>query len=192
MDIETLMEELVKKSFELQQAQSRKTQLVMEIAKSKIKADILEKCRQVILLVGKETQEELKNLIEHTVTLAVQSVYGSNYKFMVQFNYDRRDQLEVSFFIDKNGLVLEPRKDTIGYGIVDVISFSLKMVMWMLAYPSTAPVIWMDEPFKNVSAGFIPQVSEMVRRISDMLKVQFIISTHIDGMIEAGDLIHQM
>jgi hypothetical protein len=162
----------------------------MSIARSKLRVETLEKCRQLVMKVGEDTQVELKNIIEHTVTLALQSVYGLKYKFVVQFKYDKRDQLEVSFFIDKDGLLLEPRKDTMGYGVVDICSFSLRMVMWMLSEPQTAPLMVMDEPFKNASSGFVSLISEMVKQISEMLGVQFIIATHINGMIEQADTIH--
>jgi len=191
MDITQLENILINKNAELQLAQREMTQITMDIARAKMKIDILEKCRQLIMQVGRDTQNELKNLIEHTVTLGLQSVYGLKYKFVVQFNYDKRDQLEVSFFVDKNGLLLEPRKDTMGYGVVDICSFSLRMVMWMLSSPPTAPIMALDEPFKNASIDLIPQISEMVKQISDMLGVQFIISTHIEGMIERADTIHK-
>lgn len=190
MDTSQLENLLVNKNAELQLAQQRHSQITMEMARAKLRVETLEKCRQLILTAGKETQSELKSLIEHTVTLALQSVYGLKYKFVVQFLYDKRDQLEVTFYIDKNGLLLEPRKDTMGYGVVDICSFSLRMVMWMLS--KTHPIMALDEPFKNASAGFIPLVSEMVKQISKMLGVQFIIATHIDQMIEQADTIHRI
>lgn len=192
MDIPQLENILIEKNVELQLAQKSVSKITMDIARAKMRIDTLEKCRQLIMQVGRDTQNELKNLIEHTVTLGLQSVYGLKYKFVVQFTYDKRDQLEVSFFVDKNGLLLEPRKDTMGYGVVDICSFSLRMVMWMLSNPQTAPLMVMDEPFKNASAGFVSLISEMVKKVSEMLGVQFIIATHINGMIEKADTIHRI
>jgi hypothetical protein len=192
MQMLQLQNALLRKNAELENAQSRMTKITIELARAKLRADTLEKCRQIILQVGKETQDELKSLIEHTVTLGLQSVYGLKYKFVVDFTYDKRDQLEVSFFIDKNGVLLEPRKDTVGYGLVDVCAFSLRMVMWMLARPQTSPIMVMDEPFKNASAGFISLISQMVKQVSNMLGIQFIVATHIEGMIAEADIIHQI
>jgi DNA repair exonuclease SbcCD ATPase subunit len=192
MDATLLRKELLKTNAELEIAQRRVTEITMEVARKKSRIDTLEKCRQLVLQVGRDTQTELKSLTESTVTLALQSVYGLNYKFVVKFNYDKRDQLEVAFFVDKNGLELEPRKDTMGYGVVDICSFSLRMVMWMLSNPQTAPLIVLDEPFKNASAKFVSLISEMVKQVSEMLGVQFIISTHIDGMIERADTVYHL
>jgi hypothetical protein len=192
MNATLLRNSLLKKNAELEIAQNRIAKIIMEVARKKARIDTLEKCRQIVLQVGKDTQTELKSLTESTVTLALQSVYGLKYKFVVEFSYDKRDQLEVAFFVDKNGLKLEPRKDTMGYGVVDICSFSLRMVMWMLSNPQTAPLIVLDEPFKNASPGFISMISEMVKQVSDMLGVQFIISTHIDGMIERADTVHHL
>jgi DNA repair exonuclease SbcCD ATPase subunit len=64
--------------------------------------------------------------------------------------------------------------------------------MWMLAQPQTSPVMIMDEPFKNASAEFVALISQMVKKISNMLGVQFIVATHIKGMIAEADCIHQI
>lgn len=192
MDIPQLKKELDRKVLELEILEADSSKLTIAIAQNKHRIEILEKCRLLILQVGNDTQNELKNIIESTVTLALQSVYGFKYKFMVKFNYDKRDQLEVSFFIDKNGLILEPRKDTVGYGLVDICSFSLRMVMWMLGNPQTHAIMIMDEPFKNIRPNMIIRAYEMVKQISEMLSMQFIIATHIDEMIENADTVHQI
>jgi len=157
------------------------------IAKEKKWIELEQMAKAVVIKVGEETQKEIKQYIEDSVTFALQTVYGSAYHFVVQFKYDKRDQAEVKFFLSKNGKLYEPRKDTISGGATDVCAFSLRMVLYTLEDPDPSPVLILDEPFKNVSKGYIPFVSEMVKELANMLELQLIISTHTDEIIELAD-----
>ncbi len=157
------------------------------IAKEKKWIELEQMAKAVVIKVGEETQKEIKQYIEDSVTFALQTVYGSAYHFVVQFKYDKRDQAEVKFFLSRNGKLYEPRKDTISGGATDVCAFSLRMVLYTLEDPDPSPVLILDEPFKNVSKGYIPFVSEMVKELANMLELQLIISTHTDEIIELAD-----
>jgi len=157
------------------------------IATEKKWIELEQMAKAVVIKVGEETQKEIKQYIEDSVTFALQTVYGSAYHFVVQFKYDKRDQAEVKFFLSRNGKLYEPRKDTISGGATDVCAFSLRMVLYTLEDPDPSPVLILDEPFKNVSKGYIPFVSEMVKELANMLELQLIISTHTDEIIELAD-----
>jgi DNA repair exonuclease SbcCD ATPase subunit len=157
------------------------------IAKEKRWIELEQMAKAAIIKVGEETQQEIKQYIEDSVTFALQTVYGSQYHFVVDFRYDKRDQAEVMFFLSKKGKLYEPRKDTISGGATDICAFSLRMVLYTLEDPDPAPILILDEPFKNVSKGYIPFVSEMVKELANMLNLQLIISTHTDEIIELAD-----
>jgi hypothetical protein len=182
---------LLNKYGQLEYEQRKYVETLDMINEEKSKVEILEKCRVLIMEIGKTTQAQVQQYIEDTVTLALQSVYGQTYKFVVKFEYNKRDQLETQFFLDKGGKLLELRKNTTGGGVVDLCAFSMRMVVWVLDDETPSPPIMiMDEPFKNVSAKFIPSVSEVVKQVSDMLEIQFIIVTHNETFIENADTIH--
>jgi DNA repair exonuclease SbcCD ATPase subunit len=161
------------------------------IAKEKKWIELERMAKIVLLKVGEETQQEVKQYIEDSVTFALQTVYGSEYHFVVLFHYDNRDQTEVKFFLSKNEKLYEPRKDTISGGATDICAFSLRMVLYTLENPDPASIFILDEPFKNVSKGYLPFVSEMIKELSNMLNLQLIISTHTDEIIDLADnIIH--
>jgi DNA repair exonuclease SbcCD ATPase subunit len=163
----------------------------ISIAKEKRRAELLEMARATVIKIGEDTQNEIKNYIEETITFAIQTVYGEQFKFVVNFNYDKRDQFEIQFFINRNGILLEPRKNTISGGLTDVCAFSLRMVLFSLE-DEIIGIIILDEPFKNVSKSFIPLVSQMVKELSDLLELQLIICSHTDEIIELADQIIQL
>jgi DNA repair exonuclease SbcCD ATPase subunit len=159
----------------------------LAIAKEKSILESLEMAKSYVIKIGDKTRKEVNNFIEDTVTFAIQTVYGEEYKFVAQFNYDKRDQFEIQWFIDRNGVLLEPRKDTISGGLTDITAFSLRLVIHALEEPDPAPILIMDEPFKNVSKKYIPLVSKMIKEISELLSLQIIMCSHTDELIEQAD-----
>ena len=55
------------------------------IAKEKKWIELEQMAKAVVIKVGEETQKEIKQYIEDSVTFALQTVYGSAYHFVVQF-----------------------------------------------------------------------------------------------------------
>jgi DNA repair ATPase RecN len=191
MNISEIQDLLLGKQTQLEWARSQYLDTLNLVEEEKKRIETLEKCRVLIMEIGKTTQEQIKQYIEDTVTLALQSVYGHLYRFVVKFEYNKRDQLEVQFLLDKGGKLLELRKNTTGGGVVDLCAFSMRMVVWVLDDEKPSPPIMiMDEPFKNVSAKFIASVSEVVKQVSQMLQIQFIIVTHNETFIINADKVH--
>jgi DNA repair exonuclease SbcCD ATPase subunit len=185
--IETLHTTLIQAEAELSLALKAYSFNKISIAKEKRWIELEQMAKAAVIKVGEETQREIKQYIEDSVTFALQTVYGSQYHFVTDFRYDKRDQAEVKFFLSRNGKLYEPRKDTISGGATDICAFSLRMVLYTLEDPDPAPILILDEPFKNVSKGYMPFVSEMVKELANMLNLQLIISTHTDEIIELAD-----
>lgn len=187
MNLSKLIDTLTEKNTELKLAKQAITKNTIEISREKKLIELNQKAKAVIIQVGENTQNEIKKYIEDTVTLALQSVYGEWYKFLIEFDYTKREQFEVNFFIEHLGIKLEPRKDSVGGGVVDVCSFALRMVCLTLEEDRISPILILDEPFKNVSALFLPSVGQMVTDICEMLNLQIIMVTHTEGLIESAN-----
>jgi DNA repair exonuclease SbcCD ATPase subunit len=156
------------------------------IAKEKKILEVLEKTKAVINDIGEETRGKIKKYIEETVTLAMQSVFGSDYRFEIEFKIDKRDQLEVYFYINHFGINYEPRKDTCEGGVVDICSFALRLICLTMEEPKVDSVLFLDEPFKNVSKKYIPAVGQMIIDISSLMDLQIIMVTHVEDLIESA------
>ena len=188
-DFDKLYKILTEKSTEYKIANDAIRKNRIAIAQEKNIIEVLQKAKAVIIEVGMNTQNEIKEYIEETVTLALQSVYGEDYQFILKFDFTKRDQFEISFHVKHLGIELEPRKDTCGGGVIDVCSFALRLVCLTLENPEIESVLLLDEPFKNVSARFVPAVGQMLNDVSNMLKLQVIMVTHMDAFIETAETI---
>jgi DNA repair exonuclease SbcCD ATPase subunit len=157
------------------------------IAREKNFLETLEKTKAIINDIGENIQRRIKAYIEETVTMALQSVLGDDYRFVIEFQHDKRDQLEVLFFINHFGENFEPRKNTCEGGAIDICSFALRMICLTLEEPKVDYILFLDEPFKNVSKKYMGAVCQMVVDISSLMDLQVIMVTHVDDLIETAD-----
>ena len=144
-------------------------------------------CKAQILLqtTAQETQNQLKFHVQALVQNALDAVFPATYIFKVDFEL-RRGQTEVDIYLDKDGELINPM-DAAGGGVVDVITFALRVVAWSLSRSS--PVLVLDEPFKWLSAGLRPLAGEILRGVSDRLGLQIIMVTHDPELVEQADRI---
>lgn len=159
--------------------------LQAELLEKKARLLNLEQAQALIQKVAQETQGQLKYHIQALVQNALDAVFPTSYIFRISFEL-RRGQTEVDIYLDKDGSLIDPQ-DAAGGGVVDIVTFALRVVAWSLS--KTAPVLVLDEPFKWVSAGLRPVCGELLRGISDRLGLQIIMVTHDPELVERADRI---
>ena len=156
-------------------------QLDSIIKKEEIKLESLEllnksidNIQTLIQITAKETQDTLRFHIEDLVQSALDFCFPGKYDFIVDFKI-KRGKTEASMSLQTDGLNVDPMEG-VGGGVVDIVSFALRLVAWSLS--KTSSVIILDEPFKWLSSNLRPLAGEMLKNLSDKLKIQIIMVTH--------------
>ena len=144
-----------------------------------------EKAREIIRLVGKETQEQLTFHISDVTSLAMETVFENPYKLCMDF-VQRRDKTECDITFERNGEKVNPL-DSSGGGAADIASFALRIASYSMAVRKTRNTIILDEPFKFLSRDKIDKASQMLKELSNKLNIQFIIVSHDVTLIEYAD-----
>jgi len=162
--------------------------VVLEDEKSGLgnKLEHLGEAREVVSKVGILAQQEVKDIVEDLVTQALQVVFGSSYSFEMEDKI-QRNKPETYFYLkigDRRNLL---KDDLEGGGVVDLVSFGLRVVLWAISTPRTASVIMLDEPVKYIDKVRLEQTGVMIKKLSEMLGLQFIIVTHEDQLIDVAD-----
>lgn len=186
METNKLIRLLESKNTELHLAIETRKETKGCLVKEHNKLLMLDKLKTLVILIGQESQEKVLGYIEDTVTMALVSVFGDEYKFKIEMT-NKRDQSEANFYIEHKGNLLEPRQDLVGGGVIDTCSFALRLVIWSLTNSNDSKVFFLDEPMKNLSAEYAPKASEMVKQFSSMLDVQIIMVTHNAHFISVSD-----
>jgi len=174
----------------LLQAEARRSFLKKKISetieKKKSSLQLLEsveKAQALIQQVAKETQESLKFHLEDIVQLAIDAVFPGEYDFKVNFEI-KRGKTEAQLTFLRNGVSIDPQ-DSSGGGVSDVCSFALRLAVWSLG--RTRKFIVLDEPFRLLSRDLRPKASEMLKKLSKRLKLQVVIVSHEENLVEIAD-----
>jgi len=149
-----------------------------------------EAAHSIIVEVLRATQEETVGLVNELVSLALAAVYGPEYSFELEFSI-RRNQSEATPWVLRNGERFSPREE-VGGGILDICSLALRLALWSLKVPRTAPVFILDEPAKWLSADKQAAFGRLLKEVSEKLGVQIIVVSHSRGIIECGDKTYEV
>jgi len=152
-----------------------------------IKLHLSEKAREIIRIVGLETQQQLQFHISDITSLALAGVFAEPYQLKVDF-VPRRNKTECDLLFVRDEKEIDPL-DASGYGAVDVAAFALRVSSWSMKLPRSRNTIILDEPFRFLDKSRQPLASQMIKELSDKLGLQFIIVTHEEALTQHADKI---
>jgi len=142
------------------------------------------KSRSLIQEVAKQTQSKLKFHISNFVTTCLHSIpFKDNYDFEIEFEI-RRNKTECDIWLTKGGERVKPT-DSSGGGVCDITSLGLLLAFYFLK-PNRPLMIW-DEPCKHLSKDYSPAAGDMIKMLTDKLKMQILMVTHNKDLAKAAD-----
>ena len=148
--------------------------------------DLLES-RTLMNSIGILAQDSVKEVIEDLVTKALQTVFTDEYSFVVS-NEINRNKPETLLKVRKNGYEFMLKDDLEGGGLLDVVSFALRVILWAFEEKKSRNTIVLDEPGKFISDDKIDLFGLMIKEISSSLGLQFCIVTHEGALIDSADI----
>ena len=165
--------------------------LIKEWQSNQNKLDALKKTGTTLLKVralfqkaSEMTQKQLEFHISGLVSTALAAIWDDPYEFKVEF-IQRRGKTEADLWLIRNGSKIKPI-DASGGGVVDILSIALRMAFWSLT-KETRPLLILDEPFKHLSSDLQSKASAMLRMISEKLKLQILMISHISELVANAD-----
>lgn len=146
------------------------------------------KAVELLSLVQKVTRDKIKESFEMIVTHALNYIFESD-KYSFHLVFGRRGNLQ-----ELNFAVQTPDKDepldpltTDAGGILNIISFALRIVLMEVASPKVNGFIISDESFANLSEDHIERASQFLKEINQKMGRQIIAISHQSKMIESAD-----
>lgn len=159
--------------------------------KSEKKLKLIEEAQIFLQKVAQSTQEKLKFQIEDVVNLALESVFPNEYEFKIEFDVSRgKTDAELVFLDKRTGQTIDPMEAS-GGGVIDLTAFALRISAWALEN-GTDNLIILDEPFKFVSRDLQERAGEILKTLSEKMKLQIIMVTHIPEFIEVADKVFEV
>jgi len=185
MSIEKYKTFLTEKRYEKKRLSTLRVEKIKECSATSVLLSDYEEAREVMNIVGTVAQQKTKDVIESLVTQALQSVFGLDYSFEVESRINRNKPETFMYVVIGGKRFL--LKDELGGGVVDIVSFALRVILWAMSTPQTSNTIILDEPGKFISKDKLDTFGEMLQKLSKMLSIQFIIVTHENDLIAVAD-----
>ena len=192
MEINEIKEFIIRADERNRELIGRRDELQAGIMRAEDARDRKTKARVVLQEVAQLSQARLKKKVESLVTSAISSVFvDRDLNFELVF-LQKANRIEVLPVVMERNHQQIP-KDDMGGGIIDIIAFALRVVLWSMQKPRSRATFVLDEPMKNVSTGrYRKKAVEMFAEISEKLNLQLIIVTHIDELSETADRIYRV
>jgi len=157
-----------------------------QIKKLERKQTVIIKSIRIIQEVAQATQQELECKISEIVTAAIQAVFKEKDELKITFEMKRnKTEAEITVFNERGHTVNLLNDD--GGGLIDIVTFSLRLACWRIKATKSAPIFLFDEPFKNLSKKYLPAAIQFMHDIREKLGVQIIMITHISELAESAD-----
>ncbi len=179
-DLRHLQRVISEKIGVLRSSRKERTALTQQIADMDAELLTIKKSRALVQRVAKKTQEQFEFRFSKLVSMALSAVFGDDaYVFHAAF-VERRNRVECDLLLERDGEMIAP-EDAVGGGVMDILSFALRIAYWSLK--KTAPVFFLDEPFKFLSASLHEQASALLEMLSNRLGIQFFVVSHQEKFV---------
>lgn len=141
--------------------------------------------REVLEALSKTSEAQVKAYIEPIVTEALQTVFGYDLKFELEFDF-KSNQVIVRFKLtDSHGNASEGNiEDMKGGGVLDVISIVLRFILLELL--NLPGIILLDEPGKFVDIKHQGAFGTLLLSFAEKFDRQLCIVSHDEGICAIG------
>ena len=158
--------------------------LTKEIQETKKELENAKSAQALIQQVAQSVQEIAHAGIAGIVTRCLRTVFGEDFpsEFVIRFEQKRGRTEARLVLVDSGGEELNPLEADAG-GVVDVISFGLRIACLLLTSPARRKLLVLDEPFKMLSQEYRPTLRRMLKVISQEFEVQMIMVTHSPELV---------
>ncbi len=175
MEINKLKQVLDKKTGERDLIKKQIKDNIASLSVLKSNLEILNEVDTIIKTVANKTQEIIRYKITDIVTKALQVVFGNDYEFIMEMD-NKRGKNNIYFYIKKGDMLVDVL-DSSGGGVADVVSFALRLSLFILNRKQRSVFIF-DEPFKFLSVDLQEKMAQFLQDIAKELGIQIILTTH--------------
>ena len=150
-----------------------------------------QQARTIFNQVVEATQQAFASRVSALVTTAIRSVFDRDFEFVFEF-VRRKNKVEVAMKVREGDREYDPTEE-MGGSIVDVVSFALRVVFWVMMGGKRRATLVLDEPMKFVGKGEqLDRAGRMMREVSERLGLQLIVVTHEPQLMDIADRVYSV
>lgn len=193
-ELETLKSKIDRKCWELEQTQTALDSMRKEVIDLDSLGGLLDKSSIFFRLVFDKKKDELRTKIEKLANYGLEKIFGDDIRLKIEQKIKNNrvsNEVKVQKKFDTEWVSLDVM-DAEGGGMVDVVSFLMRVIVMCLMVPRPRRLLVLDEFAKHLSADFRPKVASFMKELTEKLGVQIILVTHALELTESADVVYNM
>lgn len=149
----------------------------------KSRQDHLQQAQKACQEAAECVQRQAHGHLAALVSRCLSSVFGEDApRLEIQFD-QKRGKTEARLVLEHNGVEIQEPTDEMGFGMLDVAAFALRLGAVLLGVPRKRKLLLLDEPFKHLASEYHNRIAELLRSLTEEVGVQIIFVTHAEGII---------
>lgn len=177
---------------QLQALQERVSLAQNKIIELKSKEDNLAKASLFLQSLSDQTRLQVLDRISGIVTECLQVVKDPNIEFKMVLQTKANQPVLEMWVRDKTTDQLYDAVQSMGGGLCDLISLSLRISLLCKWTPPLSKILILDEIGKHISVKDQELLAEFVRKISEVLGIQFVWISHSSVLEKAAHKIFEV
>ena len=166
---------------ELRLAKQTITQETGALADANEDVNNLLEVQKIVTCIAQGIQQQIHGRISQIVTRCLNAVFEDPYEFRIRFDR-KRGKTEARMVMVRDGEELDDPLNSVGGGVVDVVSLALRLAHLLLSRPPRCRLVVLDEPFSAIRGeGNKRRTREMLLKLAEELDFQFILSSDIEA-----------
>lgn len=180
--VQRLQEQVLRAQGALEALKARRRQLTEDLLAQQERKHLLEQEIQAVRLLSSVVKSKIAKDFSKLVTEGIRFIFEKDLEFVVHLDSEKAIP-QASFKVIYEGQERHPLDD-MGGGIVDVISFCLRLVMLELLHLEGP--LFLDEPFKHLSSYYRERAALFLREYAETSGRQILLVTHSPEMEQAA------
>ena len=138
-------------------------------------------------------EQVLKEKIDKVVTRGLRLIFGDQYRSKLEFGISRGQAvIRPRIVTEINGEELETDiADAHGGGLVNVCAVIYQILILALHRPRKKQILFLDEPFKNLSEEYLEATGEFLKQLNQKLGIQIVLITHRRELHDIADKMYE-
>lgn len=187
-----IQQEFNRKVGQLESLKERKASLDQKVIELTVNEEHLAKASLFLQSLSDVTRVQVLEKISGIVTDALQTVKDKNLVFQMNLTTRASQPVLDMNVLDKTSGQVFDVLTSLGGGVADLISITLRIALLCRWTPSLTRCILMDEAGKFISVKDQEVFSEFIRKLSEALNLQLIWISHSDVLTAQGHKVFQI
>ena len=145
----------------------------------------LEEAKMISQFLAKQAQDKTALHLYKVVNMALSLVFDEPIEFKINIE-TKGDSVQATPVLIENNQEQSPKVSN-GGGVLDIVSFALRVALLGMIKKDKTPIFILDEAFVHIGKSDLPKAVMLMKTISEQMGVQIITVTHIKEIKDVAD-----